>query len=199
MKRALHFATKLNSRDIQKCNCFWVPSYDLLASACKAVFPAPTATEKQQSFLNQNFPPPPPPPPIKIPGSAPVTDITSLTFIDNKSHYVPSCKQSLLLSISVRRTKGGIFKPSLLLTNPGFKTVSSNMSPMPNKGIIMQSLFRVRQTSDYEVLFLNIEFHILFIAQFFSLIPCWACTRHYVPTKHSDHYTFLGTWPSTLP
>ena len=61
MKRALHFATKLNSRDIQKCNCFWVPSYDLLASACKAVFPAPTATEKQQSFLNQNIPPPPPP------------------------------------------------------------------------------------------------------------------------------------------
>ena len=25
MKRALHFATKLNSRDNQKCNCFWVP------------------------------------------------------------------------------------------------------------------------------------------------------------------------------
>ena len=25
MKRALHFATKLNSRDIQKCNCRWVP------------------------------------------------------------------------------------------------------------------------------------------------------------------------------
>ena len=61
MKRALHFATKLNSRDIQKCNCFWVPSYDLFASARKAVFPAPTATEKQQSFLNQNIPPPHPP------------------------------------------------------------------------------------------------------------------------------------------
>ena len=59
MKRALHFATKLNSRDIQKCNCFWVPSYDLFASARKAVFPAPTATEKQQSFLNQNIPPHP--------------------------------------------------------------------------------------------------------------------------------------------
>ena len=88
---------------------------------------------------------------------------------------------------------------SLLLTNPGFKTVSSNMPRMPNKGIIMQSLFRVRQTSNYEVLFLNIEFHILFIAQFFSLMACWACTRHYVSTKHSDHYTFLGNCPPTLP
>ena len=44
MKRALHFSTKLNSMDIQKCNCVWVPSYDLFASARKAVFPAPTAT-----------------------------------------------------------------------------------------------------------------------------------------------------------
>ena len=26
MKHALHFATRLNSRDIQKCNWFWVPS-----------------------------------------------------------------------------------------------------------------------------------------------------------------------------
>ena len=42
MKRALYFTTKLNSRDIKKCNCFWVPSYDLFASARKAVFPAPT-------------------------------------------------------------------------------------------------------------------------------------------------------------
>ena len=25
MKRALHFVSKLNSRDIQKCNCLWVP------------------------------------------------------------------------------------------------------------------------------------------------------------------------------
>ena len=39
MKQALHFATKLNSRDIQKCYCFWVPSYDLLASAPKQYFP----------------------------------------------------------------------------------------------------------------------------------------------------------------
>ena len=44
MKRALHFVTKLNSRVIQKCISFWVPSYDLFASARKAVFPAPTAT-----------------------------------------------------------------------------------------------------------------------------------------------------------
>ena len=44
MKRALHFTTKLNSRDIQKCDCFCVPSHDLFASARKAVFPAPTAT-----------------------------------------------------------------------------------------------------------------------------------------------------------
>ena len=43
-KRALHVATKLNFRDIQKCNCFCVPSYDLFASARKALFPAPTAT-----------------------------------------------------------------------------------------------------------------------------------------------------------
>ena len=25
MKRVLYFATKLNSRDIQKCDCLWVP------------------------------------------------------------------------------------------------------------------------------------------------------------------------------
>ena len=37
MKRAWHFSTKLNSRDIKKCNCFWVTSYDLFASARKAV------------------------------------------------------------------------------------------------------------------------------------------------------------------
>ena len=36
MKRAWHFSTKLNARDIQKCNWFWVPSYDLFASARKA-------------------------------------------------------------------------------------------------------------------------------------------------------------------
>ena len=39
MKRALHFATKQNSWDIKKCDCFWV-----LSSARKAVLPARTAT-----------------------------------------------------------------------------------------------------------------------------------------------------------
>ena len=48
MKQELHFATKLNSRDIQKCNCFSVPSYDLFASARKAVFLAPMATGVHQ-------------------------------------------------------------------------------------------------------------------------------------------------------
>ena len=36
IKRALHFATKLNSKNIKKCNCFWVPSYDLFVSATSA-------------------------------------------------------------------------------------------------------------------------------------------------------------------
>ena len=39
MKRALHFAARLNSRDIQGCNCFWVPSYDLFALFAKQYFP----------------------------------------------------------------------------------------------------------------------------------------------------------------
>ena len=43
MKYTLHFATKLNSRDIQKCNWFWVPSCDMFAYR-KAVFPAPMVT-----------------------------------------------------------------------------------------------------------------------------------------------------------
>ena len=37
MKRVLYFATKLDSRDIQKCDCLWVPFV-----VC--VFPGPTAT-----------------------------------------------------------------------------------------------------------------------------------------------------------
>ena len=72
MTHALHFATKLNSRDIQKCNSFWVPSYDLFASAsaCKAVLPMPAVTgvhrlrsmwsEKQfATSLTGGTPPPP--------------------------------------------------------------------------------------------------------------------------------------------
>ena len=45
MKCALHCGTKLNiSRDIKKCNWFWIPSYGLFVSAHKAVFPEPTET-----------------------------------------------------------------------------------------------------------------------------------------------------------
>ncbi|CAH3026742.1 unnamed protein product, partial [Porites evermanni] len=79
MRRALHFATKLNSRYIKKCHCFWVPSNHMFASARKAVFPAPITTavhrlavvavsvrrichkKVQRSFLNQSLDPPPPP------------------------------------------------------------------------------------------------------------------------------------------
>ena len=79
-KSALHFATKLNSRDIQKCNLLFLGTLLwYLASAHKAVFPAPTATsfdilgnmwsslwevichkQVQRSFLNQSMDPPPP-------------------------------------------------------------------------------------------------------------------------------------------
>ena len=52
MKREWHFPTKVNTRDIQNCNCFWVPSYDLFPSARKAVFPAPTATGVHSSADN---------------------------------------------------------------------------------------------------------------------------------------------------
>ena len=38
IKRGLHFATKLNSRDIRKCNYFWVSSYDLLPLLAKQYF-----------------------------------------------------------------------------------------------------------------------------------------------------------------
>ena len=80
MRRALHFATKLNSRYIKKCHCFWVPSNDMFASARKAVFPAPITTavhrfrntwpSLREEFASKNFigpfwtkvwtPPPPP-------------------------------------------------------------------------------------------------------------------------------------------
>ena len=39
MKRALHFATKLNSRDIQKCNCFGYPPMICLPLLAKQYFP----------------------------------------------------------------------------------------------------------------------------------------------------------------
>ena len=92
-KHALHFATKLNSRDIQKCNCFWVPSYDLFASARKAVHGKGLRNynvqprlvcevwgevichkKVQQPFPNRSLDPPPPPklPQSKIPVDPPL-------------------------------------------------------------------------------------------------------------------------------
>ena len=47
-KRTLHFAASLNSRDIQECNWFGVPSYDLFALLAKQYFPRqrrPTFTD----------------------------------------------------------------------------------------------------------------------------------------------------------
>ena len=86
MRCALHFATKLNSRDIQKCLCFWVPSNDLFASAPPATGVHslrntwPSVCEVichkkfQRSFVNQSLDLPPPPPPSKISGSAPAME-----------------------------------------------------------------------------------------------------------------------------
>ena len=75
MKHALHFAVKLNSRDIQKYDCFGIPSY-VGSMICSRSVPAPTAigvhrlrnmwsslweeichTKVQQSFLNQSLDP----------------------------------------------------------------------------------------------------------------------------------------------
>ena len=53
MKRVLYFATKLNSRDIQKCDCLCAPSYDLFVSARKAVFPAPTRIKPSSEGKNE--------------------------------------------------------------------------------------------------------------------------------------------------
>ena len=41
MKRVWYFPTKLNARDIQKCNCFWVPSLLMICSPllAKQCFP----------------------------------------------------------------------------------------------------------------------------------------------------------------
>ena len=96
MKLALHFATKLNSWDIKKCNCFWVPSSARLCSARLVNYlqgkgprnynvqpwlvgwggggwggEAVCHKNVQQSFLNQNLPPSLPHLPLKIPGSVP--------------------------------------------------------------------------------------------------------------------------------
>ena len=82
MKGALHFVTKLNFRDTQKCSCFWVASYDLFASARKA---GSRANGDRRSQIDEQisstvlfkpkFGPPPPKKKKKksrIPGSTPV-------------------------------------------------------------------------------------------------------------------------------
>ena len=77
MKRVLHFATKLISKDIKKCK-FWEPSYDLLVSARKALFPAPTS----------KFAPPHPPPPNQKFLDPPLNGKLKETFQYFKTDYV---------------------------------------------------------------------------------------------------------------
>ena len=117
MRRALHFATKLNSRYIKKCHCFWVPSNDMFASARKAVFPAPITTavhrfrntwpSLREEFAKKKFNDPfwtkvwtPPPPQSKIPGSAPALEErfefpfnligkSTITFLKGQSWRLP--------------------------------------------------------------------------------------------------------------
>ena len=118
MRRALHFATKLNSRYIKKCHCFWVPSNDMFASARKAVFPAPITTAVHRfrntwPSLREEFATkkligpfwtkvwtPPPPPQSKIPGSAPTLEErfefpfnligkSTITFLKGQSWRLP--------------------------------------------------------------------------------------------------------------
>ena len=87
MKRALHFAAKLNSRDVQECNCFWVTPYDMFAMFAKQYFPRQRrpaftdwetrgrlfekwlATKTFNSTFRTKVWTPPPPAPGKIPGS----------------------------------------------------------------------------------------------------------------------------------
>ena len=103
MKRALHFATKRNSHDIKKCNCFWVASSDLFASARKAVHGKGPRNynvqprrvgwgvcvcvcvggggetqfdPKSSTVLSEPKFGPPPHPPLKIPGSSPGLSFT---------------------------------------------------------------------------------------------------------------------------
>ena len=112
-KRALHFSTKLNSWDIPKCNCFChkfcVPSYDLLSSVRKAIFPAPTATgvhtlrNKWSSPLSQlvtkkfnshfwtKLWTPSSPPQSNIPGSATDVSLSVHTFNPETLCAYPFC------------------------------------------------------------------------------------------------------------
>ena len=69
MKRALYFITKLNSRDIKNCYCFWVTFYDNLCSHSSRYFPRqwrqPAFTDWENVFVSvrsnlpQNLPEPP--------------------------------------------------------------------------------------------------------------------------------------------
>ena len=91
MKGALHFVTKVNVRDTQKCSCFWVASYDLLASSLKAGSRANgdrrSQIDKQISstvLFKPKFGPPPQKKKKKknsrIPGSAPVEKLRFFVF-----------------------------------------------------------------------------------------------------------------------
>ena len=81
MKHALHFTVKINSRDIQKCDCFWVPSYDLFPFCSRANGDRRSQVEKHVVFsVRSNLPyksstvlsePKFGPLQSKIPGSAP--------------------------------------------------------------------------------------------------------------------------------
>ena len=65
MKRVLYFATKLNSRDIQKCDCLWERQLAFTDWETRSrLSPSPWLLEGgvgiQKCFLNQNLDLPPP-------------------------------------------------------------------------------------------------------------------------------------------
>ena len=112
MKRVLHLP--LNSQDIKKCNCFWVPYYDLFASDRKAVhgkgprnynvqprlvgWGVGGVREKQFATKKYNSPiwtkvwtPPPTPPPIKNSWIRPRIIISGdETIVSQAVLYVPT-------------------------------------------------------------------------------------------------------------
>ena len=59
MKGALHFVTKLNFRDTQKCSCFWVASYDLFGKQLRNYGPQRPETWTNclyiKSFITLHF------------------------------------------------------------------------------------------------------------------------------------------------
>ena len=132
MKRALHFATKLNSRDNQKCNCFWVPSYDLFASARNAVHGrgprnynvqprlvggdvgwSNLPQKVQQPFPNQSLDPPPPPhsPNQKFPWIRPCKIICRALLLNVSNVVAPvnvfSCLQVAEHGVRYKRQQSG--------------------------------------------------------------------------------------------